>query len=119
MIPDLTSDVHPSPSDCFEYQFSDKASNCDSQRGVRSNQQPLLPLTQFADFRPMSEHYYEQPMVVFPPNQNSVQYIHEKTPFIKTSGKISSIFSIQIIRFTLMRADSILHVVLYYDYGFM
>jgi hypothetical protein len=101
--PDLTSEVLATPStDCFEYQFSDKgSSNYDNNSSFSNNQkgrgsqqqqqqqQPLLlnGLPQFTDFRPMSEHFYEQPMVVFPPNQNNaVHYLHEKNPFINKNG---------------------------------
>ena len=70
--PDLTSEVRNSPSDCFDYQFSDRASNCDSQKSRSAAHQPLLGLAQFNDFRPTSEHFYEQPMVVFPPSSASV-----------------------------------------------
>ena len=81
--PDLTSEVRNSPSDCFEYQFSDRASNCDSQKG-RSVHQPLLSLAQFSDFRPTSEHFYEQPMVVFPPSSNLSPMGKDNNLFVPT-----------------------------------
>jgi hypothetical protein len=69
--PDLTSQVRHSPTDGFEYNFSDKASTCGSQKS-RSVQQPLLGAGHpFGEFRAGNEHYYEQPMVVFPPASNS------------------------------------------------
>ena len=81
-----------------EYGGSDKNSNC-SSAGSKAQRNGGTPLLQggvggFNEMRPLSEHFYEQPMVVFPPasgktkaNNASPLGSMEKTPFLdKTSS---------------------------------
>ena len=72
--PDLTSGVHNvngngNSNTGNEYNFgsgtyhSDKNSNCSSSHKINGMSTPIPGLTPFSEFRPMSEHFYEQPMV--------------------------------------------------------
>ena len=73
--PDLTSGVHSvtgngNSNTGNEYNFggsgtyhSDKNSNCSSSHKINGMSTPIPGLTPFSEFRPMSEHFYEQPMV--------------------------------------------------------
>lgn len=93
--PDLTSGVHHGTAStvCYDYTYSDKNSNCSSLQkthGINGMSTPIH-MAPFADFRPISEHYYEQPMVVFPSTQQqqTKQHSpdsHEKTPFFNASA---------------------------------
>ena len=72
--PDLTSGVHNE----YNYSYSDKNSNCSSQKGINGHSTPI-PMVAFSDFRPMSEHFYEQPMVALQKNSPDT---HERTPLV-------------------------------------
>ncbi len=63
----------------FDYGCSDKNSNC-------SGSHNKMALT---EFRPQSEHFYEQPMVVFAPNKSPADSL-EKTPFFERTSNGSS-----------------------------
>lgn len=76
--PDLTSGVHISN----EYTYSDKNSNSSNYKGITGMSTPI-PLAPFSDFRPISEHFYEQPMV--PMQQHKMKNSpdsNERAPFL-------------------------------------
>jgi len=69
--PDLTSGAAHggSPTVCYEYTYSDNNSNTSVKSAKGGFIQPLsLNAQQFSEIRPLSEHFYEQPMRVFQPN---------------------------------------------------
>ena len=66
--PDLTSG--PQHSGCYEYGgYSDNNSN----NSLKSAKTAFLQPAQFSELRPLSEHFYEQPMRVFQPSSSPVQ----------------------------------------------
>lgn len=65
--PDLTSGVlHRGSPTCYEYTYSDNNSNTSVKSGF--NPPSTLNTHPFSEIRPLSEHFYEQPMRVFPTN---------------------------------------------------
>ena len=79
--PDLTSGVHNE----YTYTYSDKNSNCSSQKapGINGHSTPI-PMVAFSDFRPMSEHFYEQPHALHHQKNNvetSSNGMMERSPF--------------------------------------
>ena len=74
--PDLTSGVQAND---YNFTFSDKNSNCSSQKGINGMSTPI-PMAPFSEFRPISEHFYEQPMV--PIMQKNSPDSHERAPFL-------------------------------------
>lgn len=64
--PDLTSG--PAHSGCYEYNaYSDNNSN----NSLKSAKNGFIQPAQFSELRPLSEHFYEQPMRVFQPSSTS------------------------------------------------
>ncbi len=96
---------HPM-TNCYDYgQYSDKASNGggSSVGGYKSGggggfvacSTPAPQSSLFPELRPLSEHFYEQPMVVFPNNNSnnrgknsssSNAFFDERTPFVTSHG---------------------------------
>lgn len=75
---------HEVPCDCTELSYSERhSSEAGSHKDGSST--PLQSLINGphipVEIRPISEHYYEQPMVVFPPNQAKPP-LEEHMPFI-------------------------------------
>ena len=56
---------------CYEYTYSDNNSNTSVKSAKGGFTQPLsLNAQQFSEIRPLSEHFYEQPMRVFQPSNS-------------------------------------------------
>ena len=74
--PDLTSGVQNE----YNFTYSDKNSNSSikSNNGINGMSTPI-PMAPFTEFRPISEHLYEQPMV---PLQKASPDSHERAPFL-------------------------------------
>ena len=53
---------------CYEYTYSDNNSNNSLKSAKNGFLQPLNMTAQFSELRPLSEHFYEQPMRVLQPN---------------------------------------------------
>ncbi len=65
---------------CYDYGYSDKNSNCSGGGGGNGNLKDVggrfvastpAGTNLIPELRPLSEHFYEQPMVVFPNNNNN------------------------------------------------
>ena len=71
--PDLTSGpAHSAGPGCYEYSaYSDNNSNNSLKSSKAAFLQPVTMSAQFSELRPLSEHFYEQPMRVFQPQQTS------------------------------------------------
>lgn len=70
--PDLTHGQHhqqAAGSVCYEYTYSDNNSNTSSKSAKASG--AILSSAQFSELRPLSEHFYEQPMRMLPPSGQS------------------------------------------------
>ena len=67
--PDLTSGpAHSGGTGCYEYNaYSDNNSNNSLKSSKAAFLQPVTMSAQFSELRPLSEHFYEQPMRVFQP----------------------------------------------------
>lgn len=95
--PDLTSGVtagrgNGSPTVCYEYTYSDTNSNHSHKSGGKGGFiQPLtLNAQQFSEIRPMSEHFYEQPMRVFQPTSSPAASLERgRTSDSNSSGQPS------------------------------
>ena len=74
--PDLTSGVQNE----YNFTYSDKNSNSSikSNNGINGMSTPI-PMAPFTEFRPISEHFYEQPMI---PLQKASPDSHERAPFL-------------------------------------
>ncbi|TRY68737.1 hypothetical protein TCAL_10749 [Tigriopus californicus] len=77
---------HEMPCDCTEQSYSERhSSEAGSHKDGSST--PLQSLISGphipVEIRPISEHYYEQPMVVFPPNQIKPS-LEEHLPFLES-----------------------------------
>ena len=71
--PDLTSEAGGhGGAVCYEYTYSDNNSN-NSVKSAKAGYAPPLTLNaqQFSELRPLSEHFYEQPMRVLQSSQHS------------------------------------------------
>ncbi len=95
--PDLTSGVHLHVSNSnndYNFSYSDKNSNCSSGKGnsgINGMSTPI-PMAPFSEFRPISEHFYEQPMVPILQKSTTpdVEVSHEKAPFLMQAESCSS-----------------------------
>ena len=72
--PDLTSGpAHAAGPGCYEYNaYSDNNSNNSLKSSKAAFLQPVTMSAQFSELRPLSEHFYEQPMRVFQPQTSPV-----------------------------------------------
>ena len=75
--PDLTSGpAHTATTGCYEYNaYSDNNSNNSLKSAKAGFLQPVTMNAQFSELRPLSEHFYEQPMRVFQPG-----HTHQTSP---------------------------------------
>ena len=93
--PDLTDGLrqHRNGGGGNEYVYtpsSDKNSNCSGAPAAPGMMQHLMGGGQFAEVRPRSEHFYEQPMVVFRPGKTAGD-VSERTPFIEPGKRSAQI----------------------------
>ena len=91
--PDLTDGLRQHGGNEYVYTpTSDKNSNCSGGPAALGMMQHLMGGGQFSEVRPRSEHFYEQPMVVFRPGKTASGEVSERTPFIdpgKRAGQIA------------------------------
>eukprot|EP00093_Oithona_nana_P009055 09055.XXX_470797_475455_1 [CDS] Oithona nana genome sequencing. len=83
--PDLTSGVQNE----YNFTYSDKNSNSSiksNSHGINGMSTPI-PMAPFTEFRPISEHLYEQPMV---PMQKASPDSHERAPFLPLDNASSA-----------------------------
>ena len=64
----------------------DRNSNCSNNKELLMQKAATLTTNASGDFRPISEHLYEQPMVVFPPVLKASTPTSDKTPFLAPEG---------------------------------
>lgn len=86
-VPDLTSGtVHTD----YNFTLSDKNSNCSngSHKNSINGMSTPIPMALLSEFRPISEHFYEQPMVPIKPH--SSPETHERAPFLPKNESCSS-----------------------------